>query len=279
MMKLWSFSLICPSIRRTAESKHKTYVPTKRHFVRFMLIPTCIYNASYPKSERVRRRWVMNRLIEFCLAWFAILFVTVQYIMPGIKNTLPVLDKPDMMRFTEGLVKIAVPNFVVWILGFYAIFHIQLNVIAELLQFGDRQFYRDWWNATTVEYFWKSWNLPVHQWMVAHVYLPLVRNNICRKQTASFSCFLLSAIFHELIVSIPFHNFKLLAFGGMMVQVLLIKITKPLKGKQAGNVIFWLSIILGQPLAVLLYCRDHMKGQSGIWTDSDTHFYSKLLGL
>jgi hypothetical protein len=38
-------------------------------------------------------------------------------------------------------------------------------------------------------------------------------------QTASVVIFFISALFHELIVSIPFRNFKLLAFGGMMSQV------------------------------------------------------------
>ena len=85
-------------------------------------------------------------------------------------------------------------------------------------RFGDRQFYRDWWNSTTLGYFWRSWNLPVHAWMVAHVYLPLTHRG-WRKSTASLLIFFISAALHELVVSIPFWNFKLLAFGGMMAQV------------------------------------------------------------
>lgn len=27
----------------------------------------------------------------------------------------------------------------------------RLNILAELLCFGDREFYKDWWNATTVD--------------------------------------------------------------------------------------------------------------------------------
>ena len=38
-------------------------------------------------------------------------------------------------------------------------------------------------------------------------------------QWASVVIFFISAVLHELIVSIPFRNFKLLAFGGMMAQV------------------------------------------------------------
>jgi len=30
-------------------------------------------------------------------------------------------------------------------------FGFRLNILAELLCFGDREFYKDWWNAKTVE--------------------------------------------------------------------------------------------------------------------------------
>lgn len=36
-----------------------------------------------------------------------------------------------------------------------------------MLRFGDRVFYRDWWNANTIEAYWRLWNLPVHYWMVS----------------------------------------------------------------------------------------------------------------
>ena len=26
-----------------------------------------------------------------------------------------------------------------------------MNIVAELVRFGDREFYKDWWNAKTVE--------------------------------------------------------------------------------------------------------------------------------
>ncbi len=39
------------------------------------------------------------------------------------------------------------------------------------------------------------------------------------RQAASVVIFFISALLHELIVSIPFRNFRLLAFAGMMAQV------------------------------------------------------------
>jgi hypothetical protein len=33
----------------------------------------------------------------------------------------------------------------------YTIFNLRLNILAEILQFGDREFYKDWWNAKTID--------------------------------------------------------------------------------------------------------------------------------
>lgn len=38
-----------------------------------------------------------------------------------------------------------VPNHLLWLMFFYWFFHSSLNFTAELLRFGDREFYKDWW--------------------------------------------------------------------------------------------------------------------------------------
>jgi MBOAT, membrane-bound O-acyltransferase family len=54
------------------------------------------------------------------------------------------------------------------------VFHQSLNILAEVTRFGDRAFYKDWWNATTIGDFWRLWNIPVHKWMMRTVYSPLI---------------------------------------------------------------------------------------------------------
>jgi diacylglycerol O-acyltransferase-1 len=36
------------------------------------------------------------------------------------------------------LMQLAIPSLVVWLTGFYALFHCVLNIVAELLRFADR---------------------------------------------------------------------------------------------------------------------------------------------
>jgi diacylglycerol O-acyltransferase 1 len=137
------------------------------------------------------------------------------------------------------------------LLMFYFCFHLYLNLFAELMRFGDRVFYKDWWNSSEVGSYWRLWNLPVHYWLIRHFYFPLIRRKVGR-QTTTFIVFLFSAIMHELLVSIPFHMVRPWSFIGMMMQVPLVAITKYLQrkypGGSYGNVIFWISFcVVGQP--------------------------------
>ncbi len=59
--------------------------------------------------------------------------------------------------------------------GFYAYFHLALNISAEITCFGDRVFYKDWWNAHDIEEYWRLWNVPAHAWIARHVYFPCLR--------------------------------------------------------------------------------------------------------
>jgi len=81
-----------------------------------------------------------------------------------------------------------------------------------------------------------------------------------------FAVFLLSAIFHEILVSVPFHMVRPWSFLGMMGQIPLGELTKywdKLRpGSSVGNVVFWITFcIVGQPMAILMYTLDYWKGK------------------
>jgi len=48
----------------------------------------------------------------------------------------------NTLRFMERLLRLAVPNTAVWLAMFYLVFHLWLNILGEVLMFGDRMFYK-----------------------------------------------------------------------------------------------------------------------------------------
>ena len=48
----------------------------------------------------------------------------------------------DWLRIIERVLKLALPNMYAWLCMFYCLFHLWLNILAELLRFGDREFYK-----------------------------------------------------------------------------------------------------------------------------------------
>nr|CAD1843153.1 unnamed protein product [Ananas comosus var. bracteatus] len=232
-----------------------------KSLVYFMVAPTLCYQQSYPRTACIRKGWVIRQLIK-CLIFTGLMgFIIEQYINPIVKNSQHPL-KGNLLNALERVLKLSVPTLYVWLCMFYCFFHLWLNILAELLRFGDREFYKDWWNAKTVEEYWRMWNMPVHKWMVRHIYFPCIRNGL-PKGVAVFISFLTSAIFHELLVAVPCHSFKFWAFLGIMLQIPLVILTKYLQNKfrntMVGNMIFWFFFcIFGQPMCILLYYHDVM---------------------
>jgi diacylglycerol O-acyltransferase-1 len=235
----------------------------------FLSAPTLCFQLEYPRSPSVRWRFVLRRLVEllFCLA--LMVFFSEQYIAPAVQNTLVYMDTMKFVHLFERVLKLAVPSLFVWLLMFYALFHAYLNLLAELLRFGDRLFYKAWWNASTLEEYWKLWNVPVHSWCVKHLYAPLLRAG-ATPTMAMFCVFLFSAVMHEVLISIPCHTWYWYGFVAMFGQIPIILLQKVVhrylpqgSNDWVGNISFWLTFcIFGQPIVMLLYMHQFAKASS-----------------
>ncbi|KAI0024700.1 diacylglycerol O-acyltransferase [Xylariomycetidae sp. FL0641] len=225
----------------------------------FWWAPTLVYQPVYPRTENIRWIFVLKRLAETaCLSVF-IWFCSAQYAAPVLWNSLDKIQTLDLVSIVERLLKLSTISLVIWLAGFFALFQSALNALAEIMRFGDRSFYDDWWNSGGLGDYWRLWNKPVYQFMKRHIFSPLIGRGY-KLQTASIIVFLVSAVLHELLVGVPTKNIIGVAFLGMLIQIPLILITRPLEkmqghyGKLIGNCIFWVSFtILGQPFAALIY--------------------------
>ena len=194
------------------------------------------------------------------------LLITTQFVHPTVQRSFDAINDKDAWSFVERLLALAIPSLFVWVLMFVALFELWLSILAELTRFGDRQFYKDWWNAQKFDEYWRLWNLPVHNWLVRHVFFPCLNLGL-NKMAATLVVFFVSAALHEVLVSGPCHVARLYAFAGMMGQVPLIALTNALHGRlpsnRLGNVLFWVVFcVVGQPMALMLYFHDTVQSSS-----------------
>uniref|UniRef100_F6TMU0 O-acyltransferase n=1 Tax=Equus caballus TaxID=9796 RepID=F6TMU0_HORSE len=208
---------------------------TYRDLYYFLFAPTLCYELNFPRSPRIRKRFLLRRLLEMLFFTQLQVGLIQQWMVPTIQNSMKPFKDMDYSRIIERLLKLAVPNHLIWLIFFYWLFHSCLNAVAELMQFGDREFYRDWWNSESVTYFWQNWNIPVHKWCSRHFYKPMLRRG-SSKWVAKTGVFLASAFFHEIPLAWIVSRF----FRG-----------------NYGNAAVWLTLIIGQPVAVLMYVHDY----------------------
>ncbi|XP_034933588.1 diacylglycerol O-acyltransferase 1 [Chelonus insularis] len=240
-----------------------------RDLIYFLLAPTLCYELNFPRTERIRKRFLMKRIFEVFVGCQVVMSLCQQWMIPSVKNSLIPFTNMDVAKAAERLLKLAIPNHLMWLCFFYLVFHSCFNLIGELLHFADRNFYGDWWNANNIDTFWRTWNMAVHRWAVRHLYIPIVEMGYSRT-VASVTVFFFSAFFHEYLVSIPLQTFKIWAFMGMMSQIPLSIISKRVEnrfGARWGNIVVWSSLIIGQPLCIMVYYHDYVV----------THFGETLL--
>jgi diacylglycerol O-acyltransferase-1 len=238
---------------------------TVKDMAYFLLAPTLCYQMNYPRSPTIRWYWLTGKFLQFIFFGCLMIFMTEQYITPTIHNSMAVMNKPGWVwSILERILKLSIPVMLVWLLGFYTFFHLWLNILAELLRFGDRTFYKDWWNSTTLAYYWRTWNIPVHLWLLRHLYHPCLRHGF-KPFLATLVIFFVSAVFHEIIVSVPLRTFNLWFFLGMLAQAPMILIGRLFpRGSQIGNIMFWFSFcVFGQPTLLLLYYSDYYQRNFG----------------
>lgn len=209
----------------------------------FLLIPTLCFQLKYPFKSRMNLSRFLRRLVEYAVIMTLWGIVIVEYVTPLVFECGKAIKNKDYSNALFHFIRLAVPNTYSWLLQFYGTFHVYLNAYAELTGFADRNFYDDWWNSTTLGEYWRKWNLPVHNWLVRHIYFPIIRRGYS-KGVGMIIVFLFSAIMHEYIVIGLIGYVSFIGFNSMMVQLPFIMLQERYKkvlGGNVGNILFWLT--------------------------------------
>eukprot|EP00571_Detonula_confervacea_P011859 CAMPEP_0172302972 /NCGR_PEP_ID=MMETSP1058-20130122/4593_1 /TAXON_ID=83371 /ORGANISM="Detonula confervacea, Strain CCMP 353" /LENGTH=645 /DNA_ID=CAMNT_0013013643 /DNA_START=63 /DNA_END=1997 /DNA_ORIENTATION=+ len=127
----------------------------------FWFAPTLTYQIAFPKAPFVRWTKVVTLSMQLFVSAALVAFFAGQVIAPNLDSLVRDLEanRGEVRIHVIGdyLLKLSISSTYIWLLGFYGFFHCFLNLTAELLRFGDRVFYRDWWNASDVSAYWRLW--------------------------------------------------------------------------------------------------------------------------
>ncbi|XP_033489990.1 diacylglycerol O-acyltransferase 1-like isoform X1 [Epinephelus lanceolatus] len=228
---------------------------TFRDLYYFLFAPTLCYQRDFPCTPKVRINKLLHRLLEMVIVIQIMVGIVQQWIEPIFQRSENSFSSMDITMRVEHLVGLVAPTHFLWLLFFF-LCHSYLNFLAELMRFGDRHFYGDWWNATTLINFWENWNIPFQKWCHRHVYTRLVEKNVPPSR-AELVVFLMSAALFEYMIALPLHSCRLWIFLMMLVELLVAVFLANYFQGNYGNGLVWLCLLLGPLLAVSTYFHDH----------------------
>jgi hypothetical protein len=226
---------------------------TLSNFLYFLSCPSLVYEVSFPKTNSIRWTYFFSLVGQAAATFF------IEYLFFS-ESLMPVFENAQQLPYHRAVIKLSLTAILMWLLSFYGIFHCILGMIAELTRFADREFYLDWWNAQSFDQWWRRWNRPVYKWMLRHIYTDSMHTVRFNKGTATFAVFLTSAVLHEYVIAVGFRVLRPILSTTMLIQIGIIYITKlpALQGTQLGNLVMWLSLIVGQPMIWILYCYSYL---------------------
>ncbi|KXG45224.1 Sterol O-acyltransferase, ACAT/DAG/ARE types [Penicillium griseofulvum] len=229
------------------------------NYVDFLFCPTLCYELEYPR--RLERRW--SEIGWKAAAVFGCIFLLTltseEFIVPVLAEASAQLrvfsnitDKALVLAETISM--LLFPFMIIFLLVFLVIFEYVLGAFAELTRFADRHFYSDWWNSCDWMEFSREWNVPVHHFLFRHVYWPA--RSTFSQPVAMVITFLVSSIFHELVMSCITKKLRGYGFLAMMLQLPIVAIQKSrfFRGRTIlNNAFFWFSMILGLSMMCAFY--------------------------
>lgn len=229
------------------------------NFFEYSLFPTLVYTLNYPRTKRVRWRYLAKKITGIFGIIFLMILVAQNSMYPLVQKaiasrSLPYIEKSKAYVFI--LIDMIPPFLLLYLLTFFLIWDAILNALAELTRFADRDFYGPWWSCTDWSEYARIWNRPVHKFLLRHVYHSSISAFSLNKIQAALITFILSSLVHELVMFVIFGTLRgyLLCLQMSQIPLIMLSRTKLMRGKKVlGNAICWFGFISGPSMICTLY--------------------------
>jgi hypothetical protein len=87
--------------------------------------------------------WLAKRFVEYVLILGLEFVIWMQYYQPQLDDLVEMIRsyQYSYIALLSKMLQMSIPTILMWIGGFYMIFQVHLNILAELTRFADRRFY------------------------------------------------------------------------------------------------------------------------------------------
>ena len=208
----------------------------------FYFAPVLVYQLWYPRTEEINKRRAARLGVEIVLFITFQIYWMNQFIIPMIKTSTEVFQHGTALQIIDKFFEASNTYLPYIVVNAYSFFHVLPNFLAEILKFGNRDFYSDWWNNTNIRTFWNRWNLPVHKWCVRHIYSPLQQRG-CSKTVSICGVFLFSGLMHGYFYCVPVRLIEFHAILGLFLQAPMMiveaKYSRIFEKYYIGNIFMW----------------------------------------
>lgn len=230
--------------------------PAFNKYLYYLFAPTLLYRDNYPRTSTIRWKFALARFFEVVAVAFLYSYIYERHIAHHFAN----FGKEEIngASLVIKLFGMLMPGVIIFLCGFYMILHAWLNFTAEILRFGDRMFYRDWWTASNYEAYYRNWNVVVHDWLYEYIYKDFY-NHVFKgsKGLSSITVFMISAIFHEYVLGFALQVvFPVMFVFFGIVGVIMIFLTR-YTPKNLGNICLWFSLTYGNCMMISLYSMEY----------------------
>ncbi|XP_055708622.1 sterol O-acyltransferase 1 isoform X2 [Phlebotomus papatasi] len=247
-------------------------LPSFKTFQYFFFCPTLIYRDSYPRTKEIRWKVAFFHFLDVIGVILYLSFIFERVLLPNFNQFGD--NEIDLSTLVLSIFGSMMPGTIIFILGFYCLLHAWLNGFAEVLRFGDRMFYQDWWNSTSFSMYYRKWNVVVHDWLYTYIYKDLYENVFCGNRVAATSAvFVISAIFHEIVLIFAFRFFYpvlFILFAGTGTFLMALGQRYP---KAFGNILMWLSLFIGNGINFSLYTMESYARRNCQYEDTTWNFF------